>query len=478
MHNSVLKSQITAQSSMAENKKLHIAMFPWLAFGHMIPYLQLAKLIAQKGHKISFISTQKNIDRLPKIPPHLSPLINFIKFSIPKAENLPQNAEATIDVPFEKVKYLQIAQDELEEQLEKFFQMSKPDWILFDFSSYWVGQIAAKSNVYSAFFSIFTAAFCGFLGSPEDMISGRRKTPESFTVPPEWIPFHTTVSFRMFEILRMFAHSVEGDTETGSDMFRMGSAIDESDVVLVRSCYELDLDWLKVLENLYRKPVIPVGQLPTTTYEDENEDLSWREIKHWLDNQEKGKVVYVAFGSEAKPSQHELTEIALGLEKSELPFFWVLRKQRGTADTELTRLPEGFEERTKGRGMICTEWAPQLKIISHDSVGGFFTHSGWSSVVEAVMCERALILLTFLADQGINSKFLEEKGLGYLIPRDDFDGSFTSDSVAESLKLVLVDEEGRKYREKVKQMKGVFADANKQDQYMNNLLSFLHSYKK
>jgi UDP:flavonoid glycosyltransferase YjiC (YdhE family) len=470
--------EITAPSSMAENGKLHIAMFPWLAFGHMIPFLQLAKLIAQKGHKVSFISTPKNIDRLPKLPPDLAPFINFIKFQLPQVENLPQNAEATIDLPLEKVKYLKRAYDELKEQLEEFFQISKPDWILFDFVPFWVGPIASKSNVRSAFFSIFIAAFCGFVGSPEDIFSGSRKTPESFTVPPEWVPFHTTVSWRMFEVLRLFADSIAGDTENVSDIFRFGSSVDGCDVVLVRSCYELEADWLKLLENLYRKPVLPVGQLPTTTYDCGNEDPSWWKIKQWLDKQEKGKVVYVAFGSEAKPSQLELTEIALGLEKSKLPFFWVLRKQRGTTDTELTQLPDGFEERTKERGVICTEWAPQLKIISHDSVGGLLTHSGWSSVVEAVMCERALILLTFLADQGVNARLLEEKELGYLIPRNDLDGSFTSDSVADSLKLVLVDEDGKKYREKVKEMKEVFADANKQEQYVNNVLSFLQSYKK
>ncbi|EEF28860.1 UDP-glucosyltransferase, putative [Ricinus communis] len=72
-------------------------------------------------------------------------------------------------------------------------------------------------------------------------------------------------------------------------------------------------------------------------------------------------------------------------------------------------LPEGFEERTKGRGVVCT-------------------------VVEASQNERPLILLTFLADQGINARNLEEKKTGYPIPRNEFDGSFRSDSVAESLK--------------------------------------------
>ena len=61
---------------MAELKKLHIAMFPWLAFGHIIPFLELGKLIARKGQRVSFISTPRNIERLPKILPDVSPLMD------------------------------------------------------------------------------------------------------------------------------------------------------------------------------------------------------------------------------------------------------------------------------------------------------------------------------------------------------------------------------------------------------------------
>ncbi|KAM7515811.1 hypothetical protein LguiA_005394 [Lonicera macranthoides] len=462
----------------SEAQKLHIVMFPWLAFGHMIPYLQLSKLIAQKGHKISFITTPRNIDRLPKLPPNLTPLINFIEFPLPQTQNLPINAEATIDLPFDKVKYLKIAYDGLQEQFTQFLKMEKPDWVLFDFAPYWVGPIASKFNVCSGFFSIFIAAFCGFCGSSEALLSGSgRSTPEDFTVPPRWVPFETTVAFKMFEILRLFGHTIEGDADNVSDAYRTGLTLEGCDVMLVRSCYELESDWLKLLEDLHRKPVFPVGQLPTTSFGSDGDDEKWRRIKEWLDGMEKGRVVYVAFGSEAKPSQLELAEITLGLEQSGLPFFWVLRKQRGVSDTELIQLPAGFEERTKGRGVVCTDWAPQLKILSHDSVGGFLTHSGWSSVVEAVMYERPLILLTFLADQGINCRVLEEKGLGYSIPRDDIDGSFTSEAVAESLRKVVVEEEGRKYRDKVKEMKGVFADADRQDQYVDKLLTSLQSYR-
>ncbi|CAN1807862.1 UDP-glycosyltransferase 91A1 [Linum perenne] len=81
----------------SKNTNLHIAMFPWLAFRHTLPFLELAKVIARRGHNISFISTPRNIDRLPNLPPILSSLITFVKLPLSQVENLPLNAEVTSD---------------------------------------------------------------------------------------------------------------------------------------------------------------------------------------------------------------------------------------------------------------------------------------------------------------------------------------------------------------------------------------------
>ncbi|KAJ0040247.1 hypothetical protein Pint_27712 [Pistacia integerrima] len=140
-------------------------------------------------------------------------------------------------------------------------------------------------------------------------------------------------------------------------------------------------------------------------------------------------------------------------------------------------LPDGFEEQTKGRGVVCTSWAPQVKILAHDSVGGFLSHSGWSSVVEALQFGRALVLLTCFADQGLIAKQLAEKKIGYVVPREEGDGSFTRDSMAESLRLVAVEEEGKFYREKAMEMKGLFGDRDRQDQYVDNFLNYLESHR-
>nr|BBK15465.1 UDP-glycosyltransferase [Polygala tenuifolia] len=460
------------------DEKLHIVMFPWLAFGHMIPYLELAKLIAQKGNRVSFVSTPRNIDRLPKLSPNVS--IEFVKLPLPKVDNLPENAEATSDLPYDVVPLLKKAYDSLEEPMRKFLQSSNPDWVLYDFAPYWVGKVGAEMGIKTCFFSICNAASLGFLGPPKETMGDGpiRTQPEQFLVSPEWVPFPSPIRFRYFEVMKIAKGIIPSDNGV-SDIYRFGASAQNCDIVSVRSCYEFEPEWLDLTQTIYGKPVIPVGELPTTDYnngDDDNE--TWLLMNDWLDQQKKGTVVYIAFGTESKPTQEELNEIALGLEKSELPFFWVFRARCGEYDPNALKLPDGFEKRTKGRGLVWTSWAPQLKIIAHEAIGVFLSHSGWSSVVEAIQFEKSLVLLTCLADQGINASVLEEKKMAYSIPRDEHDGSITSDDVAESLKLVLFKEEGKIYRERIKEMKEIFVNKERQDSYVNSFLNYLRVNKK
>ena len=205
---------------------------------------------------------------------------------------------------------------------------------------------------------------------------------------------------------------------------------------MIKTSMEVEGEWLKLLGELYDHiPVIPVGLLPPSAQENEdnNKDSTWDTIGEWFDKQEKGSVVYVALGSEIRPSQQDFTALALGREQSGLPFFWALRKS--------VQLPEGFLERAKGSGIVWTDWAPQLRILAHESVGGFLTHCGWGSVKEALQFGVPFVLLPFLMDQGLNARFLEEREVGVEVPRNEQNGLFSSDSVAQTLRLVMKDEE-------------------------------------
>ncbi|CAK9147563.1 unnamed protein product [Ilex paraguariensis] len=406
------------RESMAEADKLHVVLFPWLAFRHIIPFLELSKPIAGKGHKVSFISTPRNIDRLPKFPPNSAPLLSLVKLPLPRVDNLPEHAEATIDVPYDKVQYLKKAFDGLQTELTQFLKISNLDWIIYDFPPHWLPQIASQLGISLAFFSTVNAWSGAFFGSAITMANSAdyRTKLEDFTVAPKWVPFPSCIAFWLHEIKRLY-NSVDDNIFGISDALRFGKTVMGCDVFLIRSCTELEPNWLHLLQELQQKPVVAVGLLPPSFQGDKGgKDDTWHTINVWLDIQEKESVVYVALGSEVTPSQAELTELALVLELCGLPFFWALRKQHDSANS--FELPDGFLERTEGRGVVWTSWVPQLRILAHDSVGGFVTRCDWSSVIEGLQFGRPLIMLPYLGDQGLIARVLEEKRVGIGIPSD------------------------------------------------------------
>ncbi|KAL0358594.1 UNVERIFIED_CONTAM: putative UDP-rhamnose:rhamnosyltransferase 1 [Sesamum angustifolium] len=436
----------------AKNQQnLHVAVLPWLAFGHIIPYLELSKRIAQKGHRISFISTPRNIDRLPKLPPHLSSSIALVKIPLPRIAELPENAEATMDIHAGQMEHLKKAFDGLEPGVTRFLEDSRPDWIIYDFAAHWLPPVAVRLGISRAFFFIINAWFLAFFGAADTLISGSdyRTKPEDFMVPPKWVKFETKVAYRRFEA--EWSDGASQANESGfSDFYRLGKVIVGCEAILVRHCHEFEPEWLPLLEELHHRPVIQLGLMPPKV-----QDHSTR------------------LGSEVTPSQDQLVELAHGLELSGVPFFWVLRK---VSESDPVDLPDGFDERVSGRGIVWRSWAPQLEILSHASVGGFLTHCGWSSIVEGLKFGHPLITLPFLVDQGLNSRVIVDKQLGMEVPRNEQDGSYTRNWVAESVKLVMLEREGRKFRERAQEMSLVFGDEDLHKRYIDNAIEFLENH--
>ncbi|XP_071718899.1 UDP-glycosyltransferase 91C1 [Rutidosis leptorrhynchoides] len=459
-----------------EDKPLNIAMFPWLAMGHLIPFFHLSKILAQKGHKISYISTPKNLERIPKIPPELSHNFKLVPLPFPEVESLPPDAESSMDIPYQKSQFLRIAFDLLQSSLIDFLTTTKLDWIIFDYPSHWLPSIASKFNISTAYFSLFTAATQAFLGPPSQLLNCNltRSTAEDFCRVPEWVPFESDVVYRLHEVTK-YTEGAVGNESGVSDTARFLASIEHCDLVLFRTCLEFEPEWFDLVCKLYQKPVIPIGFLPPSLENDDfEENENWDMIKNWLDEQRVNSVVFVALGSEAILSQVELSELALGLELSGLPFLFVVRK----SIIESAQLPDGFLERVKGRGIVNVGWVPQVRILSHSSIGGFLTHCGWNSAIEGLTFGRVLILFPVMNDQGLNVRLLSGKKLGVEIPRNEVDGSFTSDSVAESIKLAMVNEEGESTRANVREIKGVFGDKNRNDRYIDDCVNLLMKIKR
>ncbi|KAK9088239.1 hypothetical protein Scep_027321 [Stephania cephalantha] len=425
---------------MAVEGELHVVMLPWLAMGHLIPFLELSKRLARKGIVVSFVSTPRNIDRVQsRIPESLSPLIHLIRLPLPPLHNLPHSAEATIDLPVEKVHFLKAAFDGLELPFHDFLLTASPDWIICDFAPYWLPPLALKYGLPCAYLSLFSATSMAFFGPAARMLAlpNKWETSTDFTTVPKWIPYPSNVVLRKHEIQRIL-QSIQDNASKVLDGYRLGSVVQGCDAVFIRSCNELESNALRLLEtDIYEKPVIPVGLLPPYVEEmeesmDEEAKAKWADISEWLDR--------------------------YGINNIELP--------------------SGFKERIGDRGVVWEGWAPQVNILAHPSVGGFLTHCGWNSIIEALGFGRALILFPYLSEQGLNARMMESSNVGLEIPRDEHEGSFTSNSVAKSLKMVMVEEEGEHLRSNAREIKQIFGDRDLHDGYIDNLIQYLKNHTK
>jgi hypothetical protein len=344
------------------SKQFHVMMFPWMAFGHMIPFLELSKQLAAKGIRISFISTQRNVQRLPSIPSDLAENIKFVELPLPSVDGLPENCEATVDLQGEQIPYLKKACDGLKAPIERLIHKDPPHIILFDFIHCWIPETAAKFGVPCAFFSAFSASALTFAGPPAELKSlNKRNKAEDFSVPPIWVPFPSLVSYRPDQAAGYLQHFYSPDITGMSTGQRMATTLEGCDFISLRSCREVEEEYLSLLEELLRKPVLPVGLLPPTPRFGKNNhiDTNGSATFNWLDKQRPKSVVFVGFGTEYKMPVEQVHELAYGLELSNLPFMWILRNPEGLISSEL--LPSGFFDRICDRGMVSLGWAPQVR---------------------------------------------------------------------------------------------------------------------
>ncbi|XP_057535246.1 zeatin O-glucosyltransferase-like [Amaranthus tricolor] len=169
----------------------------------------------------------------------------------------------------------------------------------------------------------------------------------------------------------------------------------------------------------------------------------------WLDKQEKDSVIYVSFGTITSMNDEQIRELGIGLWKSDQKFIWVLRdsdKSDVFAPNQGRKLelPKGYEEKVKKRGIIVRDWAPQLEILAHPSVGGFLSHCGWNSCLESITMGVPIIAWPMHSDQPKNSILITKVlGIGLLVSdcehRDELDASTSVENVVRRL---MVSDEG------------------------------------
>ncbi|OAY78265.1 UDP-glycosyltransferase 89B1 [Ananas comosus] len=118
-----------------------------------------------------------------------------------------------------------------------------------------------------------------------------------------------------------------------------------------------------------------------------------------------------------------------------------------------TEVPEGFDKRVGGRGLVLRGWAPQVAILAHAAVGWFVTHCGWNSLVEAAAAGVAMLTWPMTADQHVNARLLVEEA-GVALPACDGGLAAVPDphELARTLAEAVRGERGRAVRDRAKEL--------------------------
>ncbi|CAN1846578.1 UDP-glucose iridoid glucosyltransferase [Linum perenne] len=199
-------------------------------------------------------------------------------------------------------------------------------------------------------------------------------------------------------------------------------------------------------------PIFPIGpfhkqipQSPTQTLTDEETATI-----AFLDKQPPNSVLYISFGSIAVHARDEFDAMAWGIANSGQRFLWVVRPDAvlGSSPTD-SLLPDGFSEATKERGKVV-KWAPQKKVLSHEAVRGFWTHSGWNSTIEATAEGVPMMCRPWFADQPVNARTVTEVwGIGIEVEKD----MGGKEGVEKLIRRLMVEEEGEGIRKKALELK-------------------------
>uniref|UniRef100_A0ACD5W3S7 Uncharacterized protein n=1 Tax=Avena sativa TaxID=4498 RepID=A0ACD5W3S7_AVESA len=364
---------------------LHFLVLPLAAQGHMIPMVDTARLLAARGPLVTVVTTPVNAARnraAVDCARKAGLAVELLELPFQSAQlGLPEGMEAVDqltgqppEIALGFFKAIWTLAGPLEEYLRALPRL--PDCLVADACNPWTAPVCERLGIPrlvmhcpSAYFQLAVhrlAAHGVYDGGVEDY------DPTPFEVPG--FPVRAVGSKTT---LRGF-FQYPGVEQEHRDALRAEAT---ADGLLFNTFRGIEAAFLDAYAVALGKTTWAVG--PTALVNDASSSSS--SIVSWLDARAPDSVLYVSFGSISLLSAKQLGKLADGLEASGRPFVWAIKEDKGNAAVRsLLEEEGGFEARVKDRGLLVRGWAPQVAILAHPAVGGFLTHCGWNSTLEAV----------------------------------------------------------------------------------------------
>ncbi|KAJ7946078.1 Glycosyltransferase [Quillaja saponaria] len=437
-----------------ENGQVHIFFLPGVRPGHMIPMVEMAKVVVSQGVMATIVTNPLNEHSLSKTIATCSK-INILNIKFPPGEaGIPAITSLAMIPQFMKAYGL------LQEPLEQLLSAYNPDCLVADAFFTWATNSAAKFDIprlvfhVTGFFSL-CAQECIKLYEPHKSVSS---DSEPFVIP------NLPDEIKMTRMQLPSLAKTNGQSEYLNKLFKAVVEAEESSYgVVVNSFYELEKDYVNHYRKVLGKKAWHIGPLSLWVGNNNEEksdrgkesSISENDCLKWLDSKEPNCVVYICFGSVANFTESQLIEIAMGLEASGQQFIWVVSKSKNKEEEKEEWLPEGFEKRMEGKGLIIRGWAPQVLILDHEAVGVFVTHCGWNSTLEGAAAGVPMVAWPVSADHFYNEKLITDVlKLGVAVGVQKFVGlegeSIKREAIEIALKRIMVGDEAEKIRSRAK----------------------------
>ncbi|KAF8118295.1 hypothetical protein N665_0005s0062 [Sinapis alba] len=412
--------------------KRRVVLVPVPAQGHITPMMQLGRALILKGFSITLVQVQFNL---------VSPSQHFPGFqfvTLPKS--LPKYEVGGLG----QIEFLIMLNKTSEASFKDCIGQlllqhgNDIDCIIYDEFMYFCGSVAQECKLPSVIFSTQSAtnhvSRCVFskLDSEKFLIDMKDQEKQEKVVedlyplrykdllPSGFGPVETVLKIRLEVVNKRTASAVIFNTA---------------------SCLEsLSVSWLKQELGI---EVYALGPLHVTASPPSGLLEGDKGCIEWLNKQKSRSVIYISIGTVAQMESKEVLEMACGLCNSNQPFLWVIRPGSILGSDGIETLPNEVSTIVSERGYIVKH-APQIEVLRHPAVGGFWSHCGWNSTLESIVEGVPLICRPFQSEQKVNAAYIVsvwEIGI-------QLEGEVERGKVERAVKRLIVDEEGAEMRER------------------------------
>ncbi|KAF0929255.1 hypothetical protein E2562_018776 [Oryza meyeriana var. granulata] len=380
------------EMAAAATAELHFLLVPLVAQGHIIPMVDLARLLAARGARVTVVTTPVNAARNRAVVEGARReglAVELAEIAFPGPEfGVPEgleNMDQLVDVDRDMYLSLQRAIWAMAAPLEAYVRAlpRRPDCLVADYCNPWTAPVCDRLGIVrivmpcpSAYFLLATHSLTkhGVYGR----VAGEL---EPYEVPD--FPVRAVVNTATFRRFLQWPGLEEEERDATE-------AEHTADGFVINTFRDIEGVFIDGYAAALGRRTWAVGPTCAARLDADararrgnRADVDAGRIVSWLDARPPASVLYVSFGSIAHLPAKQVIELARGLEASGWPFVWAIKEAKSAAVSEWLD-GEGYEERVKERGLLVRGWAPQVTILSHPAAGGFVTHCGWNATLEAI----------------------------------------------------------------------------------------------